>query len=52
MTDGTNTKCGAASLMMHITRHASGYFENMWLWVADHLIECVAAVLGYSQSLY
>jgi hypothetical protein len=42
LTDGTNTACGAASLMMHITPQASGYFENMWLWVADHLIECVS----------
>jgi hypothetical protein len=32
-------KCSAASLMMHITPLASGYFENMWLWVADHMIE-------------
>lgn len=31
--------CNAASLMMHITPSASGYFENMWLWVADHMIE-------------
>jgi hypothetical protein len=22
--------------MMHITEKASGYFENVWLWVADH----------------
>jgi hypothetical protein len=27
--------------MMHIARGSSGYFENMWLWVADHMIECV-----------
>ncbi|KAF6781606.1 LysM domain-containing protein [Colletotrichum sojae] len=26
-------------MMMHITPQASGYFENMWLWVADHLID-------------
>jgi glucan 1,3-beta-glucosidase len=31
-----NTDCMAASLMMHITSSASGYFENVWLWVADH----------------
>ncbi|KAK4101429.1 glycoside hydrolase family 55 protein, partial [Parathielavia hyrcaniae] len=31
--------CNAASLMMHITPSASGYFENMWLWVADHMID-------------
>lgn len=38
-TDGTKEECNAASLMMHITPKASGYFENMWLWVADHMIE-------------
>lgn len=37
---GTNpVSCQAASLMLHLTPEASGYFENMWLWVADHLIE-------------
>ena len=25
--------------MMHITPQASGYFENMWLWVSDHMID-------------
>lgn len=25
--------------MLHLTPEASGYFENMWLWVADHMIE-------------
>ncbi|KAM6513794.1 hypothetical protein FALCPG4_015007 [Fusarium falciforme] len=34
-----NPKCKVASLMMHITRKASGYFENMWLWAADHMID-------------
>lgn len=31
--------CKGASLMVHITPHASGYFENMWLWAADHTID-------------
>lgn len=31
-----DAKCMAASLMMHITNSASGYFENIWVWVADH----------------
>ncbi|KEZ41672.1 Uncharacterized protein SAPIO_CDS6833 [Scedosporium apiospermum] len=31
--------CNAGSLMMYITLTASGYFENMWLWVADHDID-------------
>ncbi|PYH85075.1 exo-1,3-beta-D-glucanase [Aspergillus uvarum CBS 121591] len=31
--------CVAASLMLHITPESNGYFENMWLWVADHDID-------------
>jgi glucan 1,3-beta-glucosidase len=23
-------------MMLHITSESSGYFENMWAWVADH----------------
>ncbi|CZT19452.1 uncharacterized protein RCC_05303 [Ramularia collo-cygni] len=30
-------KCDAATMMMmHITPGATGYFENVWAWVADH----------------
>ncbi|KAK6075617.1 LysM domain-containing protein [Seiridium cupressi] len=28
--------CIAAAMMLHVTSEASGYFENMWAWVADH----------------
>ncbi|CAK7205467.1 hypothetical protein SEUCBS139899_008242 [Sporothrix eucalyptigena] len=38
-TSTDDAKCQAASLMLHITDGASGYFDNMWLWVADHLID-------------
>ncbi|KAK3899833.1 PLC-like phosphodiesterase, partial [Staphylotrichum tortipilum] len=31
--------CHAASLLLHITQQASGYFDNMWLWVADHMLD-------------
>ena len=31
--------CNTASLMMHIKPDASGYFENMSLWAADHMID-------------
>lgn len=34
-----HTDCMAASLMMHLTVNSSGYFENMWLWTADHMVE-------------
>lgn len=38
-TSSTGGNCVAASLLMHITKEASGYFENVWLWTADHDIE-------------
>jgi hypothetical protein len=41
VTSGIDPGCNAASLMMHLKPSASGYFENMWLWVADHMIEYV-----------
>lgn len=30
-----NPKCIAASLLLHVTALGSGYFENVWAWVAD-----------------
>lgn len=43
ITGGTNpAKCQAAHMLMHITPKASGLFDNMWLWIADHLIEFVS----------
>jgi hypothetical protein len=39
LTSGTDQGCSAASLMMHLTSSGSGYFENMWLWGSDHMIE-------------
>jgi glucan 1,3-beta-glucosidase len=32
---GFNRNCIAASLLFHVTPKASGYFENVWAWVAD-----------------
>ncbi|OAA70222.1 LysM domain-containing protein [Akanthomyces lecanii RCEF 1005] len=28
--------CVAASMLLHVTPKANGYFENVWGWVADH----------------
>ncbi|KAK7957344.1 glycan 1-3-beta-glucosidase precursor [Apiospora aurea] len=33
---GLSAQCIAASLVFHVTQQASGYFENVWAWVADH----------------
>lgn len=32
---GFQEECIAASLMLHVTKQGSGYFENVWTWVAD-----------------
>ncbi|KAI1771426.1 pectin lyase-like protein [Hypoxylon cercidicola] len=33
---GYNDNCICASLLFHVTPQASGYFENVWIWLADH----------------
>ena len=30
-----NKNCMAATMMLHVTTSASGYFENIWAWVSD-----------------
>lgn len=40
ITTGTNpSRCQVASMLLHVTRKASGYFDNMWLWMGDHMID-------------
>lgn len=36
LTGSVNPKCIAASMLMHVKTGSSGYFENIWAWVADH----------------
>jgi hypothetical protein len=33
-----SNNCIASSLMFHVTKQASGYFENVWAWVADQYV--------------
>jgi hypothetical protein len=51
-TTGIDSGCNAGSLMMHLTKSGSGYFENMWLWVADHMIEYVQATFHRLYTEY
>ncbi|PWY88967.1 hypothetical protein BO70DRAFT_393487 [Aspergillus heteromorphus CBS 117.55] len=32
LSGGVKPKCKAASMLMHVTSSASGYFENIWAW--------------------
>ncbi|KAF9044161.1 exo-beta-1,3-glucanase [Panaeolus papilionaceus] len=34
--------CQAAFLSLHITKHATGYFEGTWVWLADHDLDTTA----------
>ncbi|PWY72268.1 pectin lyase-like protein [Aspergillus heteromorphus CBS 117.55] len=35
-TGRVNEQCRAASLLLHLTAQSSAYFENVWVWTADH----------------
>ncbi|KAF3389749.1 Glucan 1,3-beta-glucosidase [Talaromyces pinophilus] len=41
--ESINKDCMAASMLLHLTSTSSGYFENVWAWVADHDIDEPAA---------
>ncbi|KAL8291948.1 hypothetical protein RQP46_002206 [Phenoliferia psychrophenolica] len=41
-TTSTKTACNAAYLGLHVTSGSSGYFENMWVWAADHDLDDTA----------
>ncbi|KAJ4199814.1 hypothetical protein NW759_016024 [Fusarium solani] len=34
-----NPECVGAFMLMHVTKQASIYMENTWLWVADHELD-------------
>ncbi|KAF3162705.1 hypothetical protein TWF788_001795 [Orbilia oligospora] len=36
LTGQVNPNCIAGSLLLHLTPTSSGYFENAWIWTADH----------------
>jgi glucan 1,3-beta-glucosidase len=38
-THGANEKCIGSFMQLHITKSANGYFENVWLWTADHELD-------------
>ncbi|KAF2120151.1 glucan 1,3-beta-glucosidase [Lophiotrema nucula] len=38
-THGANEECIGSFMQLHITTKSSGYFENVWLWTADHELD-------------
>lgn len=45
-----NEKCQAASMMLHMTKDSSGYFDNVWAWVADHDLDNPANAEAYETD--
>ncbi|KAI9150678.1 Glucan 1,3-beta-glucosidase [Paramyrothecium foliicola] len=43
-----NDKCMAASMLLHLTKRSSGFFDNVWVWVADHDLEDPLNSLAYN----
>ncbi|KAF3116233.1 hypothetical protein TWF103_009455 [Orbilia oligospora] len=41
LTGQVNSNCVAGSLLLHLTPTSSGYFENAWIWTADHDLDVV-----------
>lgn len=39
VTQTSTGPCTAAFLLLHVTDQGSGYFENVWGWVADHELD-------------
>ncbi|PNP39417.1 hypothetical protein TGAMA5MH_08623 [Trichoderma gamsii] len=42
--------CDAASMLLHLTPNSSGYFENIWAWVADHDLDNPNNAFAYETS--
>ncbi|KAF3035188.1 hypothetical protein E8E11_004428 [Didymella keratinophila] len=38
-THDANPDCIGSFMQLHITKSSSGYFENVWLWTADHELD-------------
>ncbi|KAF3153548.1 hypothetical protein TWF569_001860 [Orbilia oligospora] len=41
LTGQVNSNCVAGSLLLYLTPTSSGYFENAWIWTADHDLDVV-----------
>jgi len=38
-THAPNPECIGSFMQLHITKSSNGYFENVWLWTADHELD-------------
>ncbi|KAF1347408.1 pectin lyase-like protein [Lizonia empirigonia] len=39
VTHDANTACIGSFMQLHVTKQSNGYFENVWLWTADHELD-------------
>lgn len=38
-THTANPECIGSFMQLHVTKQSNGYFENVWLWTADHELD-------------
>ncbi|KAH7128441.1 pectate lyase superfamily protein-domain-containing protein [Dendryphion nanum] len=38
-THEADPKCFGSFMQLHLTKNSNGYFENVWLWTADHELD-------------
>ncbi|PVH96702.1 glycoside hydrolase family 55 protein [Periconia macrospinosa] len=38
-THDANPECIGSFMQLHVTKQSNGYFENVWLWTADHELD-------------
>ena len=38
-THEANPECIGSFMQLHVTKQSNGYFENVWLWTADHELD-------------
>ncbi|KAI4721963.1 pectin lyase-like protein [Aureobasidium sp. EXF-10727] len=46
-----NDDCIAASMLFHMTPSSSGYFENVWMWTADHDLDSPGSLTAAQSQI-
>lgn len=46
-----NTDCIAAAMLFHMTPTSSGYFENVWMWTADHDLDSPGSLSAAASQI-
>lgn len=46
-----NADCIAAAMLFHMTSNSSGYFENVWMWTADHDLDAPGTLSAAASQI-